>query len=94
MTNKRPTIKGKGADFFLDQDKSKPQELRKVTFYLSEALIDKLDNVWLDLRRDYRKLKKSDIARVALEELIKDYESNHQNSKLLEHLNVKMPKQH
>ena len=61
----------------------------KVTFYLPKELVDKLDEVWLDLRRTYKKLRKSDIARIALEEILSDYEGKQQNSKLLKHLNVK-----
>ena len=89
---KRPTIKGKGADFFLEHQQIKPTEQRKATFHIPEALIDNLDSVWLDLRRTHRKLKKSDIARVALEQLLRDYEEKHQDSMLIEHLNVETSK--
>jgi len=73
---KRPTIKGKGADFFFtgkDEKLEKPQTLKpeKATFYFPKTLISKLDDVWLDLRRTHKKLRKSDIARMALEELLK-----------------------
>lgn len=79
---KRPTIKGKGADFFFTGKDEKPQTLKpeKATFYLPETLISKLDDVWLDLRRTHKKLRKSDIARMALEELLKDYDKRQQNS--------------
>lgn len=86
---KKPTIKGKGADFFLKQEEIRSTEQRKATFYIPETLIDTLDSVWLDLRKTRRKLKKSDIARVAFEQLFRDYEEKHQDSILLEHLNVK-----
>ena len=39
----------------------------KATFYLPSPLLEKLDEVWLTLRRKNRKLKKSDIVRNALE---------------------------
>ncbi len=91
---KRPTIKGKGADFFLEEKEIRSPEQRKATFHIPETLIDSLDSVWLDLRKTYKKLKKSDIARVALEQLLRDYEKKHQDSILLKHLNVKTPKQH
>ena len=94
MTNKRPTIKGKGADFFLDQDKSGDSLQGKATFYIPEVLIEKLDDVWVDLRKSNRKLKKSDIARIALEEILKDYEEKHQDSKLSEHFSVEPSHQH
>ncbi len=89
---KRPTIKGKGANFFLGQEKTKSIEQRKATFYIPETLIDDLDSVWLDLRKTHRKLKKSDIARVAFEQLLRDYKENHQDSILIEHLDVKTSK--
>ena len=89
MIQKRPTIKGKGADFFLKQEETKLQEQRKATFYIPETLIDNLDSVWLDLRKTHKKLKKSDIARIAFEQLLRDYKEKHQNSALLEHLNVR-----
>ena len=93
MAKKRLTIKGKGADFFFEEERLRVLKQVKTTFYLLQTLIDNLDNVWLDLRRNHKKLKKSDIARIALEELLKDYDEKHQNSKLLEHLNVKTSKQ-
>lgn len=92
MTNKRPTIKGKGADFFFEQKKSTEQG--KATFYFSRDLIDKIDDVWVDLRKTYRKLRKSDIARIAIEDLVRDYADKQQDSKLLQHLNVKTSRQH
>ena len=90
MTSKRPTIKGKGADFFLEQEGNKPTEQRKATFYIPETLIDNLDSVWLDLRKTHKKLKKSDIARIAFEHLFKDYKEKQQDSILLEHLDVRI----
>ena len=89
---KRPTIKGKGADFFLEEKEIRYPEQRKATFYIPETLIDNLDSVWLDLRKTHRKLKKSDIARIAFEQLLRDYKENHQDSMLIEHLDVKTSK--
>jgi len=88
MARRRPSIKGKGADFFFESAPQTSAQV-KVTFYLPKELVDKLDEVWLDLRRTYKKLRKSDIARIALEEILSDYEGKQQNSKLLKHLNVK-----
>ena len=93
MTKKRPTIKGKGADFFFEQQKPDDLGQRKATFYLPRYLVDRLDDVWLDLRKTHKKLRKSYIALIALDELLRDYENLHQDSKLLEHLNVKTSKQ-
>ena len=93
MAKKRPTIKGKGMDFFFKEEKPQILKQSKATVYLPQTLIDNLDDVWLDLRRTYKKLRKSDIARIAFEELLKDYDEKHQDSKLVEHLNVKISKQ-
>lgn len=98
MTNKRPSIKGKGADLFLEKpEKPKPAKptkpaikrikQSKATVYLPQTLINRLDNIWLDLRRIHRKLRKSDIVRIALDELFKDYRIKQQDSKLSKHLN-------
>ncbi len=89
---KRSTIKGKGADFFLEEKEIRPPEQRKATFYIPETLIDNLDSVWLDLRKTHRKLKKSDIARIAFEQLLRDYKEKHQDSMLIDHLDVKTSK--
>ena len=107
MNKKRPTIKGKGADFFfapLEKPQSKVVKFNqkttpavsglkqgKMTAYLPQILIDKVENVWLDLRRTHRKLRKYDITRIAFEELLSDYDKEHQNSKLVKHLNVQEP---
>ena len=73
----------------MKQEDIRSTEQRKATFYIPVILIDKLDSVWLDLRKTHKKLKKSDIARVALEQLLRAYEEKHQDSILLEHLDVK-----
>ena len=86
---KKLTIKGKGADFFLKQEEARCTEQKKVTFYIPETLVDALESVWLDLRKTHKKLKKSDIARIALEKIFRDYEEKHHDSILLEHLDVK-----
>ncbi len=92
MSNKkRPNLKGKGVDFFLEEEKHVTSEVTqsKVTFYLPSILLDKLDKLWLDLRRKNRKLKKSEIARIALTEIIQDHEKKQQNSVLSQHLTNK-----
>ena len=100
MNKKRPTIKGKGADLFL-ANPEKPQPAKpekrskqamiqgKSTFYLPQNLIDTLDNIWLDLRRHHRKLRKSDIAMIALDELFRDYSQKHHDSILSKHFSIK-----
>ena len=90
---KRPTIKGKGADFFLKQEETAFKEQKKVTFYVPETLVDNLESVWLELRKTHRKLKKSDIARIALEQIFRDYEYKQHDSTLLECLDVRPGRQ-
>ncbi len=100
MSKQRPTIKGKGADLFLANPEktqfAKPEKRSKqaiiqgkISVYLPQGLIDMLDNIWLDLRRNHRKLRKSDIVRLALDELFRDYDKKHQDSMLVEHFNAK-----
>ena len=86
---KRPTIKGKGADFFLNHEETVLKERKKVTFSVPETLTDNLESVWLELRKSHRKLKKSDIARIALEQIFRDYEDKQHDSILSERLDVK-----
>jgi len=84
MSKKRPTIKGKGADIFLGEEPKelkeiplsipKPKESKiKATFYIYSSLLDKLDEVWLKLRKENRKLRKSDIISEGLEKILKEY---------------------
>jgi len=61
----------------------------KITVYLPQDLIEMLDNVWLDLRRINRKLRKSNIVMIALDELFRDYKEKHQDSTLGKHFDVK-----
>lgn len=59
----------------------------KAGFYLPEELVDKLDEVWIELRRQVgRKLNKSDIVRVALQEMIGEYEATKGKSKYISKL--------
>jgi hypothetical protein len=90
---KRPSIKGKGADFFLEQEEQPTLKQDKATFYFPKSLIEKLDDIWLELRRTHKKLKKSDIARIAIEDLLNNYEEKRQDSTLAQHINVKTSQQ-
>jgi hypothetical protein len=66
--NKRPQIKGRGADLFLgestipaSQHTSTPakQHAVKATFYLGEETVSELDNLWLTLRKTDRNITQS-----------------------------------
>ena len=99
---KRTRIKGKGAAIFLGEDKptsqhtntplkqhtGKPVNTSKATFYLPIDLIDNLEDTWLSLRGKYKnkKVAKSEIAQIALEEIIKEWEEKQDNSILVKRL--------
>ena len=102
---KRTRVKGKGAAIFLGNDKpasqhttkparqytGKPVNTSKATFYLPVDLIDDLEDTWLSLRGKYkdRKVAKSEIAQIALQEIIKEWEEKQDNSILVKRLTSK-----
>ena len=102
---KRTRVKGKGAAIFLGDDKpasqhtnktarqytGKPVNTSKATFYLPVDLIDDLEDTWLSLRGKYKdkKVAKSEIAQIALEEIIKEWEKKQDNSVLARRLTGK-----
>ncbi len=75
MVKKRASLKGKGADIFLgpaERGESQPrpkatsQPHQKATFYFPPEVLQDLDQVWLDLRRVNRNVKKSDVVAAAV----------------------------
>ncbi|MBA7553131.1 hypothetical protein ES705_45718 [subsurface metagenome] len=100
---KRVRIKGRGADIFLggnnpaSQQNSKPVkqyvgkivEVSKATFYLPVYLIENLEDAWLSLRGKHKdkRVAKSEIARIALEEIIKGWKEKQDDSILVKRLN-------
>lgn len=79
--SKRPQIKGKGADVFLGESESHEepttQEKKKekrvmVTFYLSPALVERLDQVWIKRRLSDRRAQKSYIVEEALKTYLRE----------------------
>lgn len=88
---KRPTLKGKGVEIFLGEERksSKKKEVSKKekgTFYLPPSLLDSLDKAWISLRNHNRKIRKSDIVKLALEESLKRFEKEGKESELFKHL--------
>jgi hypothetical protein len=85
MTTKRPTIKGRGAEIFLGRENSIPEQQHavtpadqygdKATFYLPADLLDRLDTVWMNLRKSNRKLRKSHLVKDLIEKGLKEYEA-------------------
>jgi len=102
---KRVRIKGQGADIFLggnnpaSQQISRPSrqyagktvEVSKATFYLPVYLIESLEDAWLSLRGKHKdkRIAKSEIARIALEEIIKGWKEKQDNSILVKRLTGK-----
>jgi len=90
---KRPTLKGKGADIFLEKEKKEslrerthiPTRKEKATFYLPSSILKNLDSVWLSFREENRKIKKSDLVGIALKQAIEDFEKNKKGSMLSKH---------
>ena len=92
MGNKRSSVKGKGADIYLGDDNQAEQTLRstkaindvrrKATFYIPPALLDQLDDAWLDLRRLDRSVKKSSLVTAAIEAALADYVAKQEKSLL------------
>lgn len=67
---KRPSLKGKGVEIFLGEQKTEEKkeiEKGKATFYFPQDLLEELDEAWFILRKINRKIKKSDIVQAALE---------------------------
>ena len=99
---KRTRVKGKGAAIFLGNNKpasqqttetvrrytAKPVNTSKATFYLPVELIDELEDTWLSLRAKYknRKVTKSEIAQIALEEIIQEWEKKRDDSTVAKRL--------
>ena len=95
MSNKRSSLKGKGADIYLaSEERSQEAPLsqqgsgtrRKATFYVPSDLLDQLDDAWLDLRRIDRGVKKSDVVTVALEAALAAYTADQKTSGLYQQI--------
>jgi len=95
MSNKRSSLKGKGADIYLASEDAAPATAapkqgdaarRKATFYVPSDLLDQLDDAWLDLRRIDRGVKKSDVVTVALEAALGAYTADQKTSRLYQQI--------
>jgi len=62
-------------------------ELIKATFYFTQSQIDALEKAVFALRQEHRiKTNKSELMRIAIESLIKEFEENQKESALLKRL--------
>ena len=100
--SKKERVKGKGADIFFSEDQSAgvavsnfPEETEeqseelatKATFYFTQSQLDALEKAVFLLKQEYRiKTNKSEVMRIALDELIKEFEENQKDSALLKRL--------
>jgi len=90
---RRPTAKGKGADIFLGEQETAARETaqeavekQKASFYFTLELLEELDQTWMQLRMKNRKLTKSELAQVALEEMLREYQQRQEDSRLYQRL--------
>ena len=86
--SKKERVKGKGADVFFSEDKEETEEqseelATKATFYFTQSQLDALEKAVFLLKQEYRiKTNKSEVMRIALDELIKEFEENQKDSAL------------
>jgi len=98
---KRTRIKGKGAAIFLGGGEprapqpaakasapTKTDAVGKATFYLPRYLLEELEDTWLSLRKTYKdkRVAKSEIVRIALENVIDDWKKRADASTLIQTL--------
>jgi hypothetical protein len=87
--SKKERVKGKGADIFFSEDKEETEEQQseelatKATFYFTQSQLDALEKAVFLLKQEYRiKTNKSEVMRIALDEIIKEFEENQKDSAL------------
>ncbi|RLF95272.1 hypothetical protein DRN52_04090 [Thermococci archaeon] len=84
MAKKNASVRGKGVDIFFEETKAPKSQ--KATFYFPQELLEKLDDVWLELRRKRRSLKKSEIVTAALKVALGEYAEKGAESALFREL--------
>lgn len=95
--SKKERVKGKGADIFFSEDQTEETEeakeeqseelVTKATFYFTQSQLDALEKAVFLLSQEHRiKTNKSEIMRIALEEITKDFLENRSLSALLKRL--------
>ena len=58
----------------------------KASFYFTDALLDRLDRAWMQLRMADRRITKSELVQAALEEVLEEYEERGEESRLYRRL--------
>lgn len=77
-------MKGKGVDIFFESGEAPKRQ--KATFYFPQSILQGLDDLWLDLRRRNRKLKKSDIVVAAVKMALEEYAEKGEESTIFREL--------
>ena len=84
--SKKQRVKGKGADIFFSEERSEDLTT-KATFYFTQSQLDALEKAVFVLSQEHRiKTNKSEIMRIACEEITKDFLENRKDSALYERL--------
>jgi len=68
--------KKKGTNKQAYQRASEPKKAKKATFYLPEDIVDEIEKVWLRRRHKDKKVTKSELVRIALEQALRDWKEN------------------
>jgi acyl-CoA reductase-like NAD-dependent aldehyde dehydrogenase len=95
--SKKERVKGKGADIFFSEEQAEETEeaeeeqseelVTKATFYFTQSQLDALEKAVFLLSQEHRiKTNKSEIMRIACEEMVNDFLENRLNSALLKRL--------
>ena len=91
--SKKERVKGKGSDIFFsenqaeDKDELSEELATKATFYFTQSQLDALEKAVFLLKQEYMiKTNKSEVMRIALDEIIKEFEENQKDSALFNRL--------
>ena len=100
--SKKERVKGKGADIFFSEDQTEETEEQqsdlsaraqagelatKATFYFTQSQLDALEKAVFLLSQEHKiKTNKSEVMRIACEEMVNDFLENRLNSALYERL--------
>ena len=91
--SKKERVKGKGADIFFSEEQAEEAEEQsdelatKATFYFRKSQLDALEKAVFLLSQEHRiKTNKSEVMRIACEEMVNDFLLNRKDSALYQRL--------
>lgn len=79
-----------------ESNKTKNVSKEKTTFNLSMETLEKLEDSWIKLRRQFRseqRISKTFIVEYAIELVLKDYKQHNESSELFKYLKNKSPRE-